>query len=112
MTKEEVGVMSDISATLVRREIFEEPVTVLADKKILMVEWCEPWHYHDVNEAPHTKYINRVIRVTAEDAIIYQKAYVALENKVSNRTFEYKSDKEALDDFVIMNWGKLIEVEG
>jgi len=81
--------------------------------KVKMVEWVEPHYYHDVQNPGKypDNYVNRTLRVTAEDAVTLQKAKIALDNVVRKRSFVYDSDELALNDFVVERWGKIIEVE-
>ena len=63
------------------------------------VEWVEPFW----NEYPDVPVI---LRLTVEDAIIVQKASL---EKSGNKTFKYESDEDALDDFVVIHWGNIVE---
>jgi len=73
------------------------------------VEWVEPYHY--VDDDKWDAHIMRICRVSVEDAIVFQKAAVKHDNKLRGRDFEYKTDADALDDFVVINWGTVIEEE-
>jgi len=78
-----------------------------------MVEWVTKRYYYN-SKSPEKygeSYILMTTRITAEDAIILQKSKMELENKVHNKTFNYESDEKALNDFVMENWGTIIEVE-
>lgn len=64
------------------------------------VEWNEPWQYGTC----HTSWVNVTSRMTVEDAIRYQRGYCA------EKAFYYKSDEDALADFLTIHWAKIIEV--
>lgn len=60
------------------------------------IEWVEP--YGPNNEPVY-------LRVRIETAIAQRKAFAALKGHV------YKSDAEALEDFITVNWGRRIELD-
>lgn len=67
---------------------------------MLYVEYDEPVHVDD-------KYIcSQTVRILAEDAIRLRRA-ISLQVK---ETDIYASDADALDDFMIINWARLVEV--
>lgn len=62
--------------------------------------------YHEPFHCEHTgKVFNKEIRVSVEDAIEWQKghAYVL-------KGYIYDHDDHALQDFLIINWGTVIDV--
>jgi len=85
----------------------------MTEEKKKMVEWLTNRHYYNPNkpEGYEGDCVTVINRITTEDAIILQKAKMKLDNKIHNRGFCYESDEMALSDFIIENWGKIIEVE-
>jgi hypothetical protein len=61
------------------------------------VEWDEPFDVEAI--------YNLICRMSVEDAIAWQVAYVADKSPA----FEYKSDQEALDDFVTVRYARIVE---
>jgi len=58
------------------------------------VEWVEPFFESEPV----------IMKITVATAIRFQKAAAARINK----NFVYKSDEEALEDFLVVHWAKLI----
>lgn len=61
------------------------------------IEWCEPFDA----EAKHVA----IMRVKPEAAISFQKRALAQ----SKWNFIYKSDQDALDDFICTHWAQVKE---
>jgi hypothetical protein len=64
--------------------------------KIRCVEWNEPWTQSFLGNS-----ICATIRIKASDIITWQR----------RRKPRYESDQQALDDFLVVNWARVIEVE-
>lgn len=61
------------------------------------VEWDEPFDLEGK--------VNTVCRVKVDEIIVWQRAQ--LEN--INSDFKYDSDEQALQDFVALHWGWVVE---
>jgi len=76
------------------------------------VEWNEPFYYIDPDvPEEYLTHVNRISRLLIEDALTLQKAYVKENNLRKNRNFQYANDEEALEDFITVRFGKIIEVQ-
>ena len=62
------------------------------------VKWVEPYD-SDANGCVE-------LRMTVEDVIKCQRAHVALVRP----DFKYESDEQALQDFITVHWGEIIDV--
>jgi hypothetical protein len=63
------------------------------------VEWIEPYYTY-----PDGRTIGPVyLKLSVEDAIEVRKVIAAQGN------FTYENDQQALDDFIVVHWGKLVE---
>lgn len=65
------------------------------------VEWIEPYYTYEDGRTIGPVYL----RLSVDNAIEIRKVIAAKEN------FIYENDQQALDDFLVVNWGKIIEVE-
>mgnify|MGYP001191666294 CR=1 FL=1 len=70
------------------------------------VEWDEPWQ---MDEESSTSWVGVTSRMTCEDAIRWSK-YLAEKFHKDHPKYPYKTDQEALDDFIIINWARIVDV--
>lgn len=65
------------------------------------VEWIEPF-----DTLPDGTTIGPVYcRLAVDQAILHRK------NQVRGTDFTYESDEQALDDFLVVHWGKVVDIE-
>jgi hypothetical protein len=70
------------------------------------VEWVEPWEL-DIN--PVVSPITVTSRMTCEDAIKWMR-YKEDKLHFNHPKYPYKSDQDALNDFIAINWARIIDV--
>jgi hypothetical protein len=66
-----------------------------------IVEWIEPYH-----SCPDGSYLGTLTcRLPVEVAIASRK------EMVKGTDFTYESDEQALDDFIVVHWAKVIDID-